>query len=104
MRLWKSVGWTPHSTQLAVDDVHRKTLWWRFTLKWVSEKLGLRIQSRGTQSRFPLKTVSSAINSQYLDKKTSWMILGRFGLISIRHLVCDAFDTIIGRQTHLRIF
>ena len=64
----------------------------------VSDKLGLRNQSRGTQSRFLLKTESSAINSQYLDKNTSWVILGRFGVISIRYLVCDAFDTILGRQ------
>ena len=51
-----------------------------------------------------LGTVSSAINRQYLDKKTSWMTLGHFGVGSICHLVCDAFDTILGRQTHLRIF
>ena len=75
-----------------------------FTLKWVSGKLGLRNQSRGTQSRFLLKTESSAINSQYLDKNTTWVILGRFGVISIRYLVCDAFDTILGRQTRFMIF
>ena len=87
-----------------LNDVLWKILWWLFTLKCVSGKLGLRNQSRGTQSRFLLKTVSSAINSQYLDKNTSWMILGRFGVGSIRHLVCDAFETILARQTHLGIF
>ena len=71
-----------------LNDVLWKILWWLFTLKWVSGKWGLRNQSRGTQSRFVLKTVSSAINSQYLDKNTSWMILGRFGVGSICHLVC----------------
>ena len=81
-----------------LNDVLWKILWWHFNLKWVSDKLGLRNQSRGTQSRFLLKTESSAINSQYLDKNTSWVILGRFGVISIRYLVCDAFDTILGRQ------
>ena len=81
-----------------LNDVLWKILWWHFNLKWVSDKLGLRNQSRATQSRFLLKTESSAINSQYLDKNTSWVILGRFGVINIRHLVCDAFDTILGRQ------
>ena len=87
-----------------LNDVLWEILWWLFTLKWVSGKFGLRNQSRGAQSRFPLKTVSGAINSQYLDKNTSWMIRGRFGVISICHLVCDEFDTILGRQTHLKIF
>ena len=93
---------TRHNSWL--NDVHWKILWWHFTLKCVSGKLGLRNHSRGTQSRFLFKTVSSAINSQYLDKNTSWMILGRFGACSIRHLVCDAFEPILARQTHLGIF
>ncbi|KAJ8630185.1 hypothetical protein MRB53_023508 [Persea americana] len=36
--------------------------------------------ARQTQSRFLPKTVSSAINSQYLDKNTSRMTLGHFGV------------------------
>ena len=87
-----------------VSDVLWIILWWPFTLKWVSGKWGLRNQSRGTQSCFLLKTVSSAINSQYLDKNASWMILGRLGVGTICHLVCDAFERILGRQTQLRIF
>ncbi|KAJ8630182.1 hypothetical protein MRB53_023507 [Persea americana] len=86
-----------------LNDVHRKTLWWRFTLKWVSGKLGLRNQSRGCQSRFLPKTTSSAINSQYLDENSSRMTLVRFGGVTICVLVCDAFDTILGRQTHFMI-
>ena len=81
MRLWKSVGWRPHSTQLAVERGGLKnTVVALFTLKWVSGKLGLKNQSRGSQSRFLPKTVSRAVNSQYFDKNTSWMTLGRFGV------------------------
>ena len=87
-----------------LNDALWGILWWLFTLKWVSGKFELRNHSRGTHSRFLLKTVSIAINSQYLDKNTSWMILGRFEVGSICHLVCDAFDSTLGRQTHLRIF
>ena len=87
-----------------LNDVLWKILWWLFTLKWVSGKFGLTNHSRGTQSRFLLKSVSIAINSQYLDKNTSWMILKRFGVGRICQLVCDAFDTILSRQTHWRIF
>ena len=87
-----------------LNDVLWKILWWLCTLKQVSGKLGLRSQCRGTQSCFLLRTVSIAINRRYLDKKTTWMTLGHFGVGSICHLVCDAFDTILGRQTHLRIF
>ena len=83
-----------------LNDVLWKILWWLFTLKWVSGKFGLTNHSRGTQSRFLLKSVSIAINSQYVDKNTSWMILKRFGVGRICQLVCDAFDTILSRQTH----
>ena len=83
-----------------LNDVLWKILWWLFTLKWVSGKFGLTNHSRGTQSRFLLKSVSIAINSQYLDKNTGWMILERFGVGRICQLVCDAFDTILSRQTH----
>ena len=66
--------------QLAVErGVLKNTVMALFTLKWVCGKLGLTNQSRGTQSRFLLKTVSGAINSRYLDKNTDWMTLGRFG-------------------------
>ena len=105
MRHLESVGCTPSSTQIAVERrALKNTVMALFTLKCVSGKLGLRNQSRGTQSRFVLKTVSSAINSQYLDKNASWMILGRLGVGTICHLVCDAFERILGRQTQLRIF
>ena len=87
-----------------LNDVLWKILWWLFTLKWVSGKFGLTNHSRGTQSRFLLKSVSIAIISQYLDRNTSWMILERLGVGRICQLVCDAFDTILSRQTHLRIF
>ena len=84
-----------------LNDVLWKILWWHFTLKWVFGKFGLlRNQSRGSQPRFLPKSVSSAIHSQYLDESTSWMILAHFGVGSICHLVCDAFDTILSRQTH----
>ena len=80
MRHLESVGCTPSSTQIAVERQSLKnTVMALFTLKWVSGKLGLRNQSRGSQSRFLLKTVSSAINSRYLDKNSDWMTLGRFG-------------------------
>jgi len=88
MRHLESVGCTPSSTQIAVERQSLKnTVMALFTLKWVSDKLGLRNKSRGTQSRFPLKTVSSAISSQYLDKNTSWKILERFGVGRICQLV-----------------
>ena len=80
MRHLESVGCTPSSTQIAVERQSLKnTVMALFTLKWVSGKLGLRNQSRGSQSRFLVTTVSSAINSRYLDKNTGWMTLGRFG-------------------------
>ena len=104
MRLGKMLFVDRIRRNLRLNDVLWKILWWLFTLKWVSGKFGHRIHSRRTQSHFLLKTVSIAINSQCLDKNTSWMILGRFEVVGICNLVCDAFDTTLGRQTHLRIF
>ena len=83
-----------------LNDVLWKILWCLFTLKWVSGKFGHRNQCRGSQSRFLSKTVSSAIDSQCLDKNTSWMILEHFGVGRICQLVCNAFDAILSRQTH----
>ncbi|KAJ8635950.1 hypothetical protein MRB53_010217 [Persea americana] len=80
IRSRESVGCTPSSTQIAVERrALKNNVMALFTLKCVSGKLGLRNQSRGTQSRFLLKTLSSAINSRNLEKNTDWMTLGRFG-------------------------
>ena len=66
--------------RLAVErGALKNTVMALFTLKWVSSKFGLRNQSRGSQSRLLVTTVSSAIDSRYLDKNTGWMTLGRFG-------------------------
>ena len=104
MRLWEKVGCRPHSTQLAVERRALKNTVMALYFKMGFQEIWLTNHSRGTQSRFLLKSVSIAINSQCLDKNTSWMILGRFEVVGICLLVCDAFDTTLGRQTHLRIF
>ena len=79
MRLLESVGCGPSSTQHTVErGALKNTTMALFTLKWVSGKLGLRNQSRASQCRFLLTTVSCVINCPYLDKNTGWMTLGHF--------------------------
>ena len=81
MRLWESVGWRAQSTHLAVERRAPKN-----TVVALYFRMGFR-QIRTLEPissvsvPFLTENVSSAINSQYLDKNTSWIILGRFGVV-----------------------
>ena len=100
VRLGENFCCRPHSTQLAVKRRALKNTVMSLYFKMGFQQIWAYNHSRGTQFRFLLKSVSIAINSQYLDKNTGWRILERFGVGRICQLVCDAFDTILSRQTH----
>ena len=58
-----------------LNDVHRKALWWHFTLEWVSGKLGLRNQSRVCLSRFLPKTyLAQSIASIWMRTRVGWLL------------------------------